>query len=62
MGGFRRGDESIHITHIVGHKKPILGIKKGNVIKKIASFNSDECAEEFHDLLEKWFGLDKGHD
>ena len=58
MDGFRRGDESIHIIYIDGYKKPILGIGNGNTIKKVASFNDDECAEEFHNLLCRWFKLE----
>lgn len=59
MDSFRRGDESIHIIHIADYKKPILGIRNGNTIRKVASFNDDECAEEFHNLLCRWFKLEE---
>lgn len=58
MDSFKKGNESIHIMYIPRNKKPILGIGNGNTIEKVASFNDDECAEKFHDLLCRWFELE----
>jgi len=52
--GFRRGEEVIHITHLPTHKKPVLLIWNRNRIRKIASFDSEEAAENFSKMLEKW--------
>lgn len=62
MNSFGRGDEYIGITHLPGYKKPILAIGNKNVIRKIASFNSEEDAEDFCKLLSKWFGLEEVED
>lgn len=52
--GFRRGEERIHITHLPNYKKPVLLIGNGSCLQKIASFDSEEYAEGFCKLLEKW--------
>lgn len=59
MNSFRRGDEYIHITHLPGLKKPVLAIGNGNVLHKIASFDSEESANDFNKMLNKWFGFDE---
>lgn len=59
LHGFRRGDETIHITHLPKYKKPVLLIGNGLCYQKIASFDSEEYAEGFCKMLEKWLGLDK---
>ncbi len=56
LHGFRRGDENIYITHLPTHKKPVLLIRNGYVYQKIASFDSEEYAEGFCKMLEKWLG------
>lgn len=58
LHGFRRGDETIHITHLPTHKKPVLLIGNGYCSQKIASFDSEESAEGFCEMLSKWLGLD----
>ena len=58
LGGIQRGDEHIYVTHLPTHKKPVLCLGNGCVIQKIASFDSEEYAEEFCKLLLKWFGLE----
>lgn len=58
LGGIRRGDEYIYVTHLPTHKKPVLCLGNGCVIQKIASFDSEEYAEGFYGLLLKWFGLE----
>lgn len=57
LHGFRRGEETIHITHLPDHKKPVLLIGNGGRYRKIASFDSEEYAEGFCKLLEKWLGI-----
>ncbi len=59
MNGFRRGDEHIYITHFPGLKKPVLAIGNGYIIHKVGSFDSEEDAEGFCEMLNKWFGFMK---
>lgn len=56
LHGFRRGEEIIHITHLPNHKKPVLLVGNGNCAQKIATFDSEEYAEGFCDMLSKWLG------
>ena len=58
MNSFRRGDEYICITHFPGLKKPVLAVGNCYVVQKIASFDSEEYAEGFNKMLNKWFGFD----
>lgn len=51
---YRRGEEAIHITHLPDRKKPVLLIGNGYCAQKIASFDSEEAAEDFCKLLDKW--------
>lgn len=59
MNSFKRGDECIYITHFPTLKKPVLAVRDGNAIRKIATFDSEVYAERFCDMLNKWFGLEK---
>lgn len=59
MHGFQRGNEIIHITYLPNLKKPILAIGNQYVMQKIASFDSEEYAEGFTKMLEKWFGTEE---
>ena len=54
LHGFRRGEETIHITHLPNYKKPVLLIGNGYCSQKIASFDSEETALGFCKMLEKW--------
>ena len=54
LHGFRRGNETIHITHLPDLKKPVLLVGNGYCVQKIASFDSEESAKSFCKLLEKW--------
>ena len=58
LHGFRRGEETIHITHLQNHKKPVLLIGNGYCSQKIASFDSEECAKGFCEMLDKWLGTE----
>ena len=58
LGGFKRDDEIIGITHLPSHKKPVLLIGNGLCSQKIASFDSEEAAEKFCKMLTKWFMID----
>lgn len=40
-------------------KKPCLGVMKGNELVKYATFNSDESAELFMDILIECLGIGK---
>ena len=62
MNGLSRGDEVIYITYIQGYKKPVLAIGNQYVMQKIASFDSEEHAEAFSKMLNRWFGLEVGED
>lgn len=57
LHGFRRWQETIQITHLSNYKKPVLLVGNGSRLRKIASFDSEECAEEFCKLLEEWLGI-----
>lgn len=57
LGGFKRGDMYIYITHIPQRKNPCLCIGNGNVIQPIAYFQSEEFAEGFYEMLQEWFEL-----
>ena len=59
MNGFRRGNETIHITHLPNYKKPVLLIGNGYCSQKIASFDSEEYAEGFCEMLSKWLGVEE---
>lgn len=52
--GFRRGEEIIHITHLPNYKKPVLLVGNSLCSRKIASFDSEECAKWFCEMLDKW--------
>ena len=54
LHGFRRGEETIHITYLSSHKKPVLLIGNEYRFRKIASFDNEEAAEGFCKLLDKW--------
>lgn len=58
LHGFRRGEETIHITHIPNRKNPVLLIGNVYCSQKIASFDSEECAEGLCELLDKWLGIE----
>lgn len=57
LGGLRRGDTVIYITHFPNLKKPVIAIGNGCVISKIASFDSEEAAEVFYAMLCDWLGV-----
>lgn len=58
LHGFKRDDEIIAITHLPNRKKPVLLIGNGLCSQKIASFDSEEAAENFCKMLTKWFMID----
>lgn len=60
MNMYRRGDEVFGVTNLPRYKKPVLYVGNGCVIRKIASFGSKEDAEEFCEMLNRWFGFEKG--
>lgn len=59
MNGIRRGDEVIYVTHLQGYKKPVLMVGNKFVTQKIASFDSEEYAEGFCKILNRWFGIEE---
>ena len=59
LGGIRRGNEVISITHIPGRKKPCLCIENECTIYPIAYFQSEEYAEKFYKMLLDWLGLEQ---
>jgi len=58
MNSVGKGDETIYITHLPGLKKPVLAIGHGCVLRKVASFNDEESAELFSEMLNRWLGLE----
>lgn len=59
---FIKGDEVIWITKIPRRKKPILAIGDLHTLKKLASFDSEESADEFIDVLSSWLHVDADKD
>ena len=59
LGGVRKGDVTIWVTRLPKFKKPVLAIQVRNVYQKIASFNSEEDAEGFYDLLCRWLNVEE---
>ena len=58
MNGIRKGNEVIYITHLPNHKRPVLAIGNGYAIQKIATFDNEEVAEGFCQMLNTWLGLE----
>ena len=58
MNGWMYKDEHIQVANIPKHKKPVLMIGNGMVMQKIGSFDSEEDAEVFCAILNKWLGID----
>ena len=56
LGSLHKGDSSIWVTHFPGLKKPVLAIGNKNVLRKVASFNNEDVAEEFYIMLCDWLG------
>lgn len=56
---FIKGGEVIWITKIPRRKKPILAIGDLHTLKKLASFDSEESADEFIDVLSSWLHVDE---
>ena len=52
-----KGEETLWITHLPDLKKPVLLIGGEYAVHKVASFDSEEDAEEFSRLFEKWLGI-----
>lgn len=55
MSVFTRGEERIAIMRIPERKHKVLAIGKDNVFQPIASFTSDESADQFEEMLDRWF-------
>lgn len=60
MNVYRRGGEVLGVTNLPRYKKPVLYVGNGYAFRKIASFNSKEDAEEFCEMLNRWFGFEGG--
>lgn len=59
LGGVRKGDVTIWVTRLPKLKKPALAIQVRNVYQKIASFDREEDAEGFYDLLCRWLNVEE---
>ena len=46
----------LSVTHLPYRKKPCLAVQIDNCIYKVASFNSEETADWFIEILEEMFG------
>lgn len=60
MNKYQYGDEVFGVTKFPRYKKPVLYIGKGYAIQKVASFDSEEWAERFCEMLNRWFGFEEG--
>ena len=58
MNGWSRGNEHIQVTHIPNRKKPVILIGNGYAFTKIGSFDGEEDAEAFCEMINRWLGLD----
>ena len=58
MNGWNWKNEHIQVTHIPKNKKPVLLIGNEYLLWKIASFDSEEDADDFCRMLNRWLGLD----
>ncbi len=59
LHGFRKGDEIIHITHLKGYKKPILMMGNGYSVWKVGSFDSEDSARMFQEMLARWLEVEE---
>ena len=59
MVGYSKNGITIGMGKMPGLKKPCLYIIKGNCFIKYASFNNEECAREFMDILAEFIGIKK---
>ena len=50
-------NKEIVIGFISGRKKPCLGIREGNTMTKVASFNGDDERDLFVDTLLEFLGI-----
>ena len=57
LGGFRRNEEIICITHLPDRKKPVLLIGNEYCVQKIATFDSEKSAEGFLKMLKVWLNV-----
>ena len=51
--GIKRNGISVFVEHMPYRKKPCLTVQKGNCIYKVASFNSEETADWFMEIVEE---------
>lgn len=56
MVSIEKNGIKICITNIPGRKKPCLAVQIDNCFYKVASFNSEETADWFIEILEEMFG------
>lgn len=57
MLGYSRNGITICMGKMIGLKKPCLYIVEGNCFIKYASFNNEECAREFMEILAEFIGI-----
>lgn len=62
LGGFSKGDKAFYITHIPDRKKPVLLVGNKYCAQKIATFDSEECAEGFLRLMEDFLNCYRKED
>ena len=54
--GVERNDIQVLVEHMPYRKKPCLSVQIGNCVYKVASFNSEETADWFLEIMEEFFG------
>ena len=59
--GIKRNGIEVCVEHFPYRKKPCLGvyIENENCLYKVASFNSEETADWFLEIMEEFFGKGK---
>lgn len=56
MVSIEKNGVKICVTHFPYRKKPCLGVEIDNCLYKVASFNSEETADWFIEIVEEMFG------
>ena len=56
---YTKGEYALGVGKLPGRKRPCLYVGNKCCIHQVASFSSDEAADEFADWLEYFFGLRK---
>ena len=54
--GLKRNGVTVSVEHMPYRKKPCLAVQIDNTVYKVASFNSEETADWFLEIMDEMFG------